>query len=154
MDRIICAWAEVYIFWRETYLCLSWSIYILKRNLKIRHCFINCRWGHRRITTTSHKLPYGLVMDNLERKNFNEIRLSAFVFPPPPSYLLRQRKEIAQYWSPSNFLFKFVIIHYHLVTSYAPHQINFPSAYIWWIFIVVGCCILWLRVPSRVVVCI
>ena len=93
-------------------------------------------------------------MDNLERKNFNEIRLSAFVFPPPASNLLRQRKEIAQYWSPSNFLFKFVIIHHHLVTSYAPHQINFPSAYICWIFIVVECCILWVRVPSRVVVCI
>ena len=35
-----------------------------------------------------------------------------------------------------------------------PHQINFPSAYICWIFIVVECCILWVRVPSRVVVCI
>ena len=125
----------IFICCGSHYLCLSWSIYILKRNLfvlelkyiyilkrnlKIRHCFINCRWGHRRITTTSHKLPYGLVMDNLERKNFNEIRLSAFVFPPPASNLLRQRKEIAQYWSPSNFLFKFVIIHHHLVTSYAP----------------------------------
>ena len=136
MDHIICAWAEVYV----------------TSNLKIRHCFINCRWGHSRITTTSHKLPYGLVMDNLERKNFNEIQLSAFVFPPPASNILRQRignrPVLITVQVPFQICYRPPPPCYFL----CPHQVNFPSVYICWIFILVECCILWVRVPSRVVV--